>query len=351
MSATRSKKSATGVRHQPRTLRLSRSALRLLVALDGPSASANAPIDTAAALAKAHRAKAEAVSVINPFAAAWLSVGAPVAAAGEAALRAEQRQRRLELRRYVADRTGARRPWPVLIPLGTPANAILEAARNADLVVMGLHREHLLERIIHDATTLHVVRESNVPVLAVTPDLGGMPRTVVVAVDFSREGDAAARLACTLFTGCARLVLLHVESDFDAAIANLDEITRLAREDGWAAAFERLVNTLPVPPGAKVETAVVRGTVPGTLIAFAKRRGADVLVAARKRHDLAERVLTGTVTGGLVRRAPCSLLITPPDFADASADAPSRARRQRAATRAASVRRSGGPRSRSDGRA
>ena len=315
MSSTRLRKSAKSEPHQVKHAGARRSQLRVLVALDGANARANAPVDTAVAVMTAHRAKAAALSVVNPFAAAWLTVGVPVGAAGAAALRAEQRQRRLELRRYLTDRTGRRRPWTVVVPLGTPANAILDAASHADLLVMGLHRERMIERIIHDATTSQVVRKSNVPVLAVTPDLRGMPRTVVIAVDFSRESDAAARLACTLFTGSERFVLVHVESDFDAAIANLDEITRMARADGWAAAFQRLVETLSVPTGAKVETAVVRGTLPATLIAFATSRGANVLVAARKRHDVAERVLAGTVTGGLVRRAPCSLLITPPDSA------------------------------------
>ena len=310
MATARAKKSVKGGRHKTRKSGTPHSALRLLVAVDGANARANAPIDTAMALVRAHRAKAAAVSVVDPMAAAWMTVSVPVA--GEAALRDEQRQRRLELRQYLADRTGTRRPWPVRVALGTPANAILDAARGADLVIMGLRRERLIERIIHDATTPHVVRESTVPVLAVTPDLGGMPRTVVVAVDFSPASNAAARLACTLFTGCARLVLVHIESDFDAAIANLDEITRMVREDGWAGAFQRLLDTLPLPAGTKVETVVVRGTVPKTLIAFAKRRGADVLVVARQPHDLAERVLVGTVTAGLVRRAPCSLLITPP---------------------------------------
>lgn len=314
MSTVQAKKSAKGVRREPGKAGKTRTPLRLLIALDGANARANAPIDTAAAFMKLHRAKAEAVSVVDPMAAAWLTVGVPVAVAGEGVLRAEQRRRRLELRRYLADRTGARRPWPVRVALGTPANAILDAARGADLVIMGLRRERLIERIIHDATTSHVVRESDVPVLAVTPDLSGMPRTVVIAVDFSPESNAAARFACTLFTGCARLVLVHIESDFDAAIANLDETTKMVRENGWADAFQRLLSTLRVPAGAKVETTVLRGTVPGTLIEFAKRRGADVLVVARQRHDVAERVLVGTVTAGLVRRAPCSLLITPPNW-------------------------------------
>ena len=310
MPTVRAKKSAKRVRRQPGKTGEAHAALRLLVALDGASARANAPIDTAMALTKAHHAKAEALSVVDPMAAAWLTVGVPVV--GEAALRGEQRLRRLELRRYVADRTGARRPWPVRVALGTPANAILDAAHGADLVVMGLRRERLIERIIHDATTPHVVRECSVPVLAVTPDLRGMPRTVVVAADFSPESNAAARLACRLFTGCARLVFVHIESDFDVAIANLDELARMVRENGWAAAFQRLLDTLPVPAGATVETVVVRGTVPRSLLSLAKRRGADVLVVGRQQHDVAERVLVGSVTAGLVRRAPCSLLITPP---------------------------------------
>jgi nucleotide-binding universal stress UspA family protein len=74
---------------------------------------------------------------------------------------------------------------------------------------------------------------------------------------------------------------------------------------------------------------VVRVPVPKTLIAFAKRRGADVLVVARQRHDLAERVLVGTVTAGLVRRAPCSLLITPAEWRGPAHASPVRRTRAR----------------------
>ena len=312
MPTLRAKKSSKRVRRQPAKSAKSHAALRLLVALDEAGAHANAVIDTAMALTKAHRAKAEAMSVVDPMAAAWLTVGVPVATVGEAMVRGEQRLRRLEIRRYLADRTGARPPWRIRVPLGAPADAILDAAHGADLVIMGLRRERLIERIVHDATTPHVVRECTVPVLAVTPELRGMPRTIVIAADFSAESNAAARLACRLFTGCAKFVFVHIESDFDAAIANLDEVTRMVRENDWAAAFQGLIETLSVPAGAKVETVVVRGTVPRTLLAFAGRRGADLLVVGRQRHDDDESLLVGSVTAGLVRRAPCSLLITPP---------------------------------------
>ena len=313
MPTTRQKKIAKRV---TRRSSAKKEALRLLVAVDEPSASANAIIDTAAALAKAHRAATSVVSVLNPYAVAGALLGVPIAEG--ASLRAEQRRRRVELRRYLGDRIGARRPWAVHVPLGNPGDTIVDSARAADLVVMGLHRERLVERIIHDATAQHVVGSSAVPVLAVTPDLRGMPHVVMVAVDFSRESTAAARLACTLFSQCSRLVFVHVESEFDAAMAKLDEAARLAHESGWAAAFERLLGALPIPDGVMVETVVLGGTVPAELIAFATRRGADVLVAARKHHALAERVIAGSATAGLLRRAPCSLLITPPNVADAS---------------------------------
>src|SRR6185437_10277153 len=87
MPTLRAKKSAKGVRRQPAKAGKPRAALRLLVALDGASARANAPIDTAMALTKAHRATVEALSVVDPMAVAWLTVGVPVAVAGEAALR------------------------------------------------------------------------------------------------------------------------------------------------------------------------------------------------------------------------------------------------------------------------
>jgi hypothetical protein len=44
---------------------------------------------------------------------------------------------------------------------------------------------------------------------------------------------------------------------------------------------------------------------------FARAHGADLLAAGRSGHGLFERLLVGSVTTGLVRAAPCALLITP----------------------------------------
>jgi len=286
---------------------------RLLVAVDGRRGSSLTPVDVAAAIAREHDARPHALSVVDPFVSGSIVAGLEGAVSQAPALRADQWRRQADLRKQVAERTGFYGGWSFDVPLGSPADAIVSEARKigADLIVMGLRRRGALDRIVHDETTLRVIRHAPAPVLAVTDRLRSMPRTVIVALDFTAASSEAAKTACDLFRGCAKIVLVYVESDFDATIAEHDEGTRVIRREGIAGAFRRLRDELGVLPGTVVETAVLRGAIVSQLTSFVERTEADVLAVARQEHGLAERVMIGSVTTALVRYAPCSMLVTP----------------------------------------
>ena len=295
---------------------------RVLVAIAEPNQRADATIDTAVAIATAHAAHLEAVSVVNPILRAVLFPAMENPIERAPALRAEQHRRQTAVRKHLAEHTRYRGGWSIDVPLGTPAESIAGRARQigADLVIMGLGRHGAIERFVHDDTTLRVVRRVSVPVLAVTDELHGMPRTVIVATDFSRASTDAARAACTVFRGCSKVVLVYVESDFDAVIAEHDETTSVIRREGVAGAFQRLRETLDPPPGASIETVTLRGVVAAELVAFANRSGADVLAIARQQHSMADRVMIGSVTTALLRRAPCSVFVRPIGSAETRAE-------------------------------
>jgi nucleotide-binding universal stress UspA family protein len=295
---------------------------RVLVAIAEPGESAEATIDTAVAIATAHAAQLEAVSVVNPSLSGVLFPAMENPIEQAPALRAEQHRRQTALRKHLAEHTGYAGGWSIDVPLGTPGESIVDRARQigADLIIMGLGRHGAIERFVHDDTTLRVVRRVSVPVLAVSDTLHGMPRTVIVATDFSRASSDAARAACALFRGCARFILAYVESEFDAAIAEHDETTRVIRREGVAGAFQHLCETLAVPPGASVETVTLRGVVSAELIAFAQRSGAAALAIARQQHSMADRVMIGSVTTALLRRAPCSVFVRPIGSAETRAE-------------------------------
>jgi nucleotide-binding universal stress UspA family protein len=316
---TRAKLEAAGTPKDAVGATGARRVRRLLVAVDAAGETADAPVDTALALARLHGAKTRALSVVNPFSPAWSIAAPPDAVAGAFALRAEQRQRRVALRRYLSQRPDTAN-WVLRVPLGSPADTIIaEAQRDgADLVVIGARPHSLIERLVQGTTALRVIRESPVPVMAATSHLHAMPRSVLVAVDFSHASVLAIRTACTIFTGCHKLVLVHVQSELDAALEPGDDTARATRSEGLRSAFQQLIGMADIPANVVVDTVALRGGVPEQLAAYAERSGADVLVAARKGHSLAERMLAASVTATLVRRAPCSLLIIPPEAATES---------------------------------
>lgn len=99
-----------------------------------------------------------------------------------------------ELRRFAVDATA----WPSRIEVaeGTPAEVILHAAEQADLLVLGTHGRHGPARWWLGSVAERVVRGARVPVLVTRPDttpLGEVFGRVVLAGDGAAPPAAARR--------------------------------------------------------------------------------------------------------------------------------------------------------------
>src|SRR6185295_18995083 len=95
---------------------------------------------------------------------------------------------------------------------GDPAATIARVAHeaNASLIVAGLGRHRVVDRLFGDETALRLVRLAGVPVLAVAAGWDHAPRRVVVAVDFCETSLRAARLALDLAAPDSVIYLVHV---------------------------------------------------------------------------------------------------------------------------------------------
>lgn len=172
----------------------------------------------AAAVASRGRAALSVVYVNDP-----LLVAAAAAALHDRRLATRSAQ---QLREFI-DATfpaGVRRP-PRLkshVALGDPATEILKAAarRRADLIVLGTHGLTGTDRLLLGSTTLSVLQQSAVPVLAISPRdarpiAGPSPswpgEPIVAAIELdgsaSKDMDVAARLAEWFGSS---LLLVHV---------------------------------------------------------------------------------------------------------------------------------------------
>lgn len=208
--------------------------------------------------------------------------------------------------------------WRVRAICGDPARAIADVAgdERAQLLVMGTGRHRLVDRLFGE-TTLRTIRRARCPVLAVGPAFAGRPRTVVVATDFSPASAWAAESVVPLLAEGATLHLVHVWQPIGMA----DSRTQL-RDDAYRSAlpdrFARLTSALTLPDAVTVAHEIREGAPASRLAEFAAAHHADLIVAGRHGLGVVERILVGSVTTGLLRRAPCSVYVAPePPFADA----------------------------------
>jgi universal stress protein E len=278
------------------------------------------PVRVASALQRRFGARVSAIEVMDT---SDLALPTPLPTAftyareliGDAPYVEDARARRTQFTAWL----GEPNEWPVRIALGAVPAEILRYAEHegAALIVMGLRHHGLVDRVLRDETTLTVARRARAAVVGVTPTLRGLPRNVVVGVDFGPASIRAARAALDIMepgTPTDRSVLRLVYVDRNAFEGGHEDTAGEAviRELGIAAAFERLVDDLAAPPTMDVETVVRRGPIADEILALVDESNADLVVVGSLRHERIERWILGSVTTEVVRDGRCSVLVIPP---------------------------------------
>ena len=295
------------------------TARTILLATDGSDAADGAVL-VASALAGSAAANVEVLAVLAPPrpTPAFQPLLEPMLLAPSDTDTSRQLEHRwLDVRHQLDRLTDGRAVWPIDIEVGAPSTVIAReiARREPSLVVMGLRQHAGAADVGRDETTLQVIRRSQVPVLAVPATRTTVPRTVVVAVDFSRASFHAARTALELMQAGGTLLLTHVRPELSFAPEQVEGWS-VIYSHGVAGAFRRVQVELKAPDGVTVQTVFLDGAVAPELLSFAQRAGAELIAAGSHRHTFVNRMLLGRVTTTLVREAQCSLLITPPGPSD-----------------------------------
>lgn len=196
---------------------------------------------------------------------------------------------------------------------GEPARVISDVAtsRHAQMIIVGIGRHELVDRIFGDETALKVARSSQLPVLAVPDDDFGVPRRAIVAIDFSEGSVRAARAALRLLGDGGMLELAHVVPRdrllFDAWVSQ-EEYMRFVRHS-----LTRFRARLAIPAGVRVDDVVLSGDPARELLAHASGVDADLIAAGSHGHGFVTRLVIGSVTTKLLRMASCPVLVIPAD--------------------------------------
>lgn len=206
----------------------------------------------------------------------------------------------------------------VVVP-GSPAGTILEHARQleADLVVMGTHGRTGFERLMLGSVAEKVVLKASCAVLTVPRAVEGdreapLFRRIVCGIDFSDSSGRALQhtLSLAAETGghvtlihsvewMADVVPTHSIFDFKALGASLvsEAGTRL----------ERLVPS-ETREWCDVETIVCTGKPYQEILRLAAERQADLIVLGVQGRGAVDRMLFGSTTQHVVRKALCPVL-------------------------------------------
>lgn len=210
-----------------------------------------------------------------------------------------------------ADEFGLQAPQ-LEIHEGDPGSVIARVAddRDAQLIVIGLGRHDIVERVFGDETAIKVARATHVPILAVPDREFTAPRSAIVGIDFSEMSLRAAQTALGLLDEGGILRLVYVVPGARTIIDNViprDEEERYLRHR-----FTQLVGRLTIPAGIAVGEVILDGDPARELLRYAQETGADFVAAGSHGHGFVERMVIGSVTTKLLRGAECGVLIVPP---------------------------------------
>ena len=182
------------------------------------------------------------------------------------------------------------------------------AMASDSLLVVGIGRPKVCDRLLGDESTLRLVRAARTPVLAVAPGCALPARTVLIAVDFSATSFAVARLALRLAMPGANVLLVHVAPRSGA-------ITWGSGASGFRGdadlALEHWIQQLRRGSTAALLPIVLHGDPATELLAIAAERECDLVAVGAHGHGPADRDDIGSVTARLVRCASQSVVVVP----------------------------------------
>jgi nucleotide-binding universal stress UspA family protein len=138
-------------------------------------------------------------------------------------------------------------------------------------------------------------------------------RDILFPTDFSHDNDAALRLASTLAAESgAVLHIVHVDDmrDIGAAMADSGYPYTLSSElEDRTDVMEQLVQVVPPVAEVMYQHHYLKGAPIAEIVGFAERENVDLIVMASHGRTGLARLLMGSIAEGVLRKAPCPVLV------------------------------------------
>ena len=217
-------------------------------------------------------------------------------------------------------------PVAQLVRHGHPADSIIDAAANVDLVVMGVPGTTTTAGRVTGKVAQQVAHGSPVPVLLV-PTGCKAPETsatlppalpvqrILFALHVAQYAPQAVTLCRTLTTAChASLSVLQVFEPDAFLSYPLDSGAGLSHNlDGISALLhKRLEDIMPdTPTGPAVERLVVLGTPAEVIAQQINERCADLVVMSVHAYGGLKKLFSSSTVDAVLAQTPCPLLAVP----------------------------------------
>lgn len=280
--------------------------------------------DRAVGIARCYDAK---ISILNVSSAAAAVPSVPVAREGPGAFGlhpVERNQLLADIRQFLGLEhwTGIPIEYHVEKARAVHREIVQYAQRlRADLVVIGTHGRSGFERFMLGSVAEKVLRTSGVPVVTVPPQVqnvvpaGRDPfRRILYATDFSGGSEHALQYAASLSQYAAgQLTVMHVVQPFpvgdDPIVGTSFDVAayHAELEKKARAKLGRFVpETLRL--GCDTDDVVATGKPYAEILRIAAERRADLIVLGVHGRNALDRLVFGSTTEHIVRRATCPVL-------------------------------------------
>jgi nucleotide-binding universal stress UspA family protein len=296
--------------------------MKILLATDG-SATAAAADALLAALPLAEETELRAVTVLpdNP---SWSEIFGGHLTDNTSLIEEVEKEQRERAERTLAEATapfcGRLAGVSTAILSGHPGSEILEAAEawSADLIVVGSRGRRGLTAVLLGSTAEFVAKRAHRSVLVVRGS-GQAPERVLLTTDGSEHSrKAMERLRDLPLPPSAQVLVLHVTESFYAHPGlvptlreeferTVQEIRRAQRQN--ADLLVEGTRRFLEGAGLSASGATRTGNPAEEILAAAREEAADLVVTGARGLSATEEFLIGSVSGRLLRYAPCSVLI------------------------------------------
>ncbi|MEO1019449.1 MAG: universal stress protein [Pseudomonadota bacterium] len=199
---------------------------------------------------------------------------------------------------------------------GRPYREILELSEKieAEMIILGLHREDALKDMFRGTTAERIIRATNIPVLLVKNAVEAPYQRVMVGVDFSVHSRRAVEVALNFMPGC-ELHLVHAYNvPFRAFLRGADTQNQVNTQHHQQ--FEDMINeemkTFLSPfkdSTTRIECTMQQGEVHEVLYYQVAKIKPDVLAIGTHGRTGIAHAFFGSVAEDLLEIPPCDVLV------------------------------------------